>query len=166
MKNTHCVYHLHLGSGVEDGYVGVSKNLRRRLYEHSASGLFKDETSVDILKIGTEEDCLALEASLRPAPNLGWNRAEGGWNKCTGSIGEGTRIREGERLSPATEFQNGQTPHNVGATTYRLVSPSGTVHIVKNLTVFCAENNLTRENIRKVARGNRKHHKQWTATIV
>lgn len=54
-----------------------------------------------------------------------------------------------------------------GRTTYRLVSPSGEVFIVKeNFTKWCKEKGLNNSNIRSVALGKKKHHKYWTATIV
>lgn len=163
--STHCVYHLHANTGTDYGYVGATKALRNRLYEHRSNGLLKEDVYLDILKIGTEQECLALEAALRPEPGMGWNIAEGGWNKCIGTIGEATRIQPGDRFSIPTEFQRGQQAHNAGATAYLLTDPAGNKHTVQNLTTFCAANNLTRENIRKVARGNRKHHKQWTAVF-
>lgn len=162
---THCVYHLHQNTGTEDGYIGVTKKLRNRLYQHRANGLFVDGVKIRILAVGYEEDCLALERKLRPEPNMGWNKAEGGWNKCNGSIGEGTRIRKGERKSVKTEFIKEQPAHNAGCTEYLLTDPSGKTYHVSNLTTFCKEHGLTRENIRKVARGTRKHHKKWSAVL-
>jgi len=164
--NTHCVYHLHHNTGTDDGYIGVTKNLRRRLYQHRANGLFGEGVKIRILKVGPESECLRLERLLRPNPGMGWNKAEGGWNKCVGSIGKETRIRKGERRSPVTEFKKGQEAHNAGSTLYLLTDPSGHTYRVDNLTTFCKDNNLTRENIRKVARGTRKHHKGWSAVII
>lgn len=164
--NTHCVYHLHTNTGTEDGYIGVTKRLRMRLYKHRDNGMFGDGVKIRILKVGSEEECLALEAALRPYPSMGWNKAEGGWNKCTGTIGEETRIKKGQHHSPKTEFHKGQEAHNAGSTTYLLTDPEGNTYRVENLTTFCKDNNLTRENIRKVARGTRKHHKGWSAVII
>ena len=161
----HCVYHLNKNTGTEDGYIGVTCNLRRRLYKHRRNGLFVEGVNIDVLLVGTEEDCLRLEGQLRPDKGIGWNIAEGGWNKCNGSIGKETRINKGQRLSTITEFHKGQDAHNSGATEYLLKDPEGNDYKVFNLTTFCNKHNLTRENIRKVARGNRKHHKGWIAVI-
>ena len=166
MKKTHCVYHLHSGTDTSDGYIGVTKNLRDRLYSHRSRGIFQDSTHIDILLVGTEKECLDLERQLRPYPNMGWNTAPGGWNKFPKGYQYGHRFKKGERVSIATEFKKGNVPHNAGAQRYKLTDPEGNIHYVDNLTQFCKANNLTRENIRKVARGERKHHKQWTAKFV
>lgn len=165
-KATHCVYHLHTGTTTDNGYVGVTKNLRERLYNHKGKGLFQDTTLIDILLVGTEKECLDLERQLRPYPNMGWNTAEGGWNKFPKGFVGGRQFRKGERNSKSTEFKKGCTPHNAGATRYILTDPEGNDYVVDNLTVFCKDRGLTRENIRKVARGVRKHAKGWTAKIV
>jgi len=162
---SHCVYHISNDTDIEDGYVGVTRGLRRRLYQHRASGLFAERTVLRILLVGTEDDCLKLERQLRPEKGMGWNKAEGGWNHCTGTIGHEARIAAGERHSPATEFYKGQPAHNAGSTEYLLTDPNGNEYMVHNLTAFCKAKNLTRENLRKVARGTRKHHKGWTAAL-
>lgn len=160
--NTHLVYHIHNGTDTSLGYIGVTRHLRNRLYAHAKRFV---NCQCDVLLVGTEEQCLRLEATLRPRPNMGWNTAEGGWNKCTGSIGKSTRIKSGQHLSPRTQFVKGQSAHNAGRTQYKLTSPEGVTYIVSNLTVFCREHGLTRENIRKVARGNRTHCKGWKAAF-
>lgn len=165
-QNTHCVYHLHTGTTTADGYVGVTSHLRGRLYSHRGKGLFQDNTHLSILLVGSEQECLDLERQLRPKPNMGWNVAEGGWNKFPKGFTGGHRSPKGVRFSIATEFKKGEEPHNAGATRYELIDPEGNTYIVDNLTRFCEEHSLTRENIRKVARGLRKHHKQWTAKII
>lgn len=163
MNSTHCLYHLHAaGEDTTEGYIGVTKHLRSRLYNHRAAGRLLDTDSITILFVGPEDVCLLLERLYRPVPGIGRNVAEGGWNKTVGSIGKATRIRAGQRLSKQTEFMNGQVAHNAGATQYVLIDPLGKEHVVTNLTTFCNEHGLTRENIRKVARGSRKHAKGWT----
>ncbi len=46
---------------------------------------------------------------------------------------------------------------------YILTSPDGESFYVDALTVFCAEHDLTPQNLRKVANGQRRYHKGWTA---
>lgn len=46
---------------------------------------------------------------------------------------------------------------------YHLISPSGLTHVTINLTEFCRDHNLNRQNIEKVASGARRHHKGWKA---
>lgn len=160
---THCVYHLHENTGTQDGWIGVTKRLRMRLYQHRSDGRLGDTVSVSILKVGTEEECLELEAELRPEPNMGWNVAEGGWNKTTGTIGEATRINKGERKSQKTEFRKGQEAHNAGQSTYIFTDPEGYEYKVHNVTRFCKSHGLTNANMYKVIRGTRKSHKGWVA---
>jgi len=44
---------------------------------------------------------------------------------------------------------------------FSLMSPTGEIVDVKNLTKFCRDNNLTRRNLQAVLRGDRNHHKGW-----
>ena len=46
---------------------------------------------------------------------------------------------------------------------YKLVSPTGSIHVTINLTEFCKTHQLNRQNLKKVARGERNHHKGWVA---
>lgn len=165
---THCVYHIHAGTGTDDGYIGVTKRLRNRLYAHRAKGILQESSCIDILLVGSEKECLDLERTLRPLPNMGWNTAEGGWNflNASSSIGLNTRFTKGHSKGKSTQFKAGGVPHNAGATRFALTSPSGELFIVDNLTAFCKEHELTPSNIRKVARGLRKHAKGWVASVV
>jgi hypothetical protein len=58
------------------GYIGVTVNLRNRLKWHRA----KQERIFEyrILFEGTEQECYALEAAMRPEAFIGWNMALGG----------------------------------------------------------------------------------------
>ena len=49
---------------------------------------------------------------------------------------------------------------------YTLISPNGGVHKPQNLLSFCREHGLNQESIRRVATGQRLHHKGWTASRV
>jgi len=47
---------------------------------------------------------------------------------------------------------------------FEMIDPDGNIHITDNgLTLFCEENELTKANVVKVANGERKHHKGWSA---
>lgn len=46
---------------------------------------------------------------------------------------------------------------------YKLTSPLGIVHVTINLTEFCKNHELNRQNLEKVAKGERNHHKGWIA---
>ncbi len=45
---------------------------------------------------------------------------------------------------------------------WKVTSPEGSEIIVKNLKVFCAENNLDDSGMKKVANGKIKAHKGWS----
>ena len=72
-----------------EGYVGVSKNIKRRWNEHRLStenlhlkhAIKKygwDSLVKEILLISNEEYCLEIESKLRPQDKIGWNLAKGG----------------------------------------------------------------------------------------
>jgi hypothetical protein len=60
------------------GYVGITKNLTRRLKEHRRKHNFLDNRKVDVYLYGDKLYCKQVEKSLRPNRNIGLNIAEGG----------------------------------------------------------------------------------------
>lgn len=44
---------------------------------------------------------------------------------------------------------------------YKIIRPEGTIEIIKNLNQFCKDNNLNSSHMYDVARGRRKHHKNY-----
>lgn len=60
------------------GYVGITKNLPRRLKEHRRKPNFLDNRNVDVFLYGDKLYCKQIEKSLRPKRNIGLNIAEGG----------------------------------------------------------------------------------------
>lgn len=60
------------------GYVGITKNLSRRLKEHRRKHNFLDNRTVDVFLLGDKLYCKQIEKSLRPKRNIGLNIAEGG----------------------------------------------------------------------------------------
>jgi hypothetical protein len=66
------------------GYVGISKNIRRRLIRHRYSAKhghndrLPETFECKILFRGSYRECLMLEFSLRPRPCVGWNLGIGG----------------------------------------------------------------------------------------
>ena len=84
------VYHLYTdGMSIEEGYVGVSKDPRRRLNDHKRKALgpmyekFKKHTDIKMKMIYSSSDrydCYLKEKELRPKANIGWNIAAGGPN--------------------------------------------------------------------------------------
>ena len=58
------------------GYIGISINFKNRLKQHRNS--HRKPFEHEILFQGSTEDCLSIEAQMRPDPFIGWNRAPGG----------------------------------------------------------------------------------------
>jgi predicted GIY-YIG superfamily endonuclease len=167
----HKVYHIHYESNPDlmQGYIGVTSDLKQRIRSHRASGMLKKGDTVTTLYVGSREDCYALEEKLRPSDGIGRNKSKGGLINCSS-------IRPGQRLSPDTEFKKGQhhskstefrkgvTPHNKGkGKDYILTDPEGKEYYVSCISDFCRAHNLTAQNIRKVAKGERNFHKGWKA---
>lgn len=170
----HKVYHIRLcgNEDVSQGYIGVTRNIEARTRSHRHSKMLTSDREVVIIYRGTKEDCYNLEEELRPTDGIGWNVGKGGY-KTAGLIKQGqrlsvaTEVKSGDRLSPDTEFKTGMTPHNKGkGKDYLLISPNGEVVLVTCLSDFCKDNNLTAANIRKVAKGERHYHKGWKASII
>ncbi len=90
MKKESYVYWIHLkkhDNPYEQGYVGVSKNVSRRLEQHKSrkenpilNNIFKKhkDVEVSILFVGTHEYCFEVEHQYRPQKEIGWNINEGG----------------------------------------------------------------------------------------
>ena len=167
----HKVYHIrNIGdSELTRGYVGVTNDIRFRMYGHKKTGMLTAGREFVVLHTGDMGSCLALEASLRPVPGIGWNTMEGGWNKIQPGyhLSKETQIKPNQRLSPATEFISGQVPHNFNTGKHYLVTdPFGETYYVESLCKFAEAHNLTPQNLRKVAKGQRAAHKGWTAKEV
>jgi hypothetical protein len=67
------------------GYIGISIQFDARLKRHrDRAGTRKSAVGVPsifdhkIIFTGTVDECVALEAAMRPRKNIGWNRAVGG----------------------------------------------------------------------------------------
>ena len=62
-----------------EGYVGVTRmTIEERFRFHEKQNRFPEPYSVDVIFEGTEQECLAKEAELRPSWYIGWNIAPGG----------------------------------------------------------------------------------------
>jgi beta-glucosidase/6-phospho-beta-glucosidase/beta-galactosidase len=90
MSKTASVYWIrlkHHNDPYKDGYVGVSKNVHRRMCEHKSKkenpileNVFNKHKNVivDILFEGDYENCFGVEKEYRPHKEIGWNINEGG----------------------------------------------------------------------------------------
>lgn len=76
---THLVYWVYdpnCASPERDGYIGCTNSAKRQIPR--AMRRFS-ATDFKILFRGTREECLAVEAKLRPRAGIGWNIAAGGF---------------------------------------------------------------------------------------
>lgn len=77
---------------INQGYIGVTKNLKQRLGQHESAcrcdtytyhcdmknAILSNDYFVDILYKGSRDDCFSIENMLRPKKNIGWNQRHGG----------------------------------------------------------------------------------------
>lgn len=175
------VYHIHEkgNTNINDGYVGITRrSLSYRLAQHMCSKrpvgimlrkLGKDNIAIDQLAMLAKEDALELEYQLRPTQHCGWNTRAGGDRHtvicplCAKHLKHRTAGTICAECQP-TKFSKGNIPYNYGkGERYRLFSPEGKIYEPDVFTVFCREFGLTPQNLRKVAKGLRKHSNGWRA---
>jgi hypothetical protein len=81
MTSRFVVYWLHGDQCIcpwRHGYIGVTSNPSRRFWAHRRESRFL-VFKTSVLFDGTREECYALEARLRPHPDIGWNTGVGGF---------------------------------------------------------------------------------------
>ncbi|AUG87672.1 homing endonuclease [Vibrio phage VEN] len=158
----HKVYHIRDcgNTDLNHGYIGVTSHWDVRKSKHKYSGkLCKGREMVCLYTFTNKEEAYAKEAELRPTDGIGLNTVAGGLDSG--------KIVKGERRSVDTEFKKGQNPHNLNkGLHYILTSPEGDEFYVESLVAFCKAHNLTPQNLRKVAKGERNYHKGWKAILV
>lgn len=172
------VYHI-APKGCHDtakGYIGITRQrLAKRLQQHTTSTRpvgkhireYKDVHITPIARLPLDK-ALEMEYKLRPEMGMGWNHLAGGGVStcvCTGCGKHLPHVGRGHVCFDCStkRWKPGFTPWNAGCTEFILTSPNGEEFHVSNLTIFCKDNGLTRENLRKVARGERNHSKGWKA---
>ena len=175
------VYHIHEkgNTNLDEGYVGITRhNLEYRLGQHFCSkrpvgvilrALGKENVEIDQLAMLPKEEALAMEYKLRPKLNMGWNVRAGG-DRATvfcPICGKPMPKRKSGTVCAncrPTKYTKWHKPANYGkGEHYKLTAPDGTVYTPEAFTAFCREHNLIPQNLRKVAKGLRKHSNGWTA---
>jgi len=151
------------------GYIG-KRSSKVPPERDSYLGSFKDETFHPTQKIilgvfSTAEEAFENEILLHNFYDVAKNPHFANQSKQTSSgfcwSGDLTKI-----LTPDQEYRRrskisvSQRAGSKGFF-YKLVSPTGSIHVTINLTEFCKAHQLNRRNLEKVSRGERKHHKGW-----
>lgn len=175
------VYHIHEkgNTNINEGYVGITRrSLSYRLEQHFCSkrpvgailrAKGKENIEIDQLAMLPKEAALEMEYQLRPDVNLGWNVRAGGDRATVVCPVCGKPLPKRKRGTicadcKPTKFAKGNMPYNYGTgEKYKLTSPDGTVYNPFSFTIFCREHGLNSQNLRQVAKGNRKHSKGWKA---
>lgn len=153
------------------GYIG-KRSSKVPPEQDSYLGSFKDKTFNPTQKIilgifNTAQEALENEILLHNFYDVAKNPHFANQAKQTSSgfcwSGDLTKI-----LTPDQEHQRRSkisTSQRSGSRGffYKLVSPTGSIHVTINLTEFCKTHQLNRQNLEKVARGERNHHKGWVA---
>ena len=180
------VYHIRIkdNNNLNEGFIGVTRrSLSYRLSQHMCSirlvgetlrKLGKEAIEIKQLAILPKDEALAMEYKLRPTLSKGWNVRAGGNvpTLCCSICGKPMPHKPKKTVLCWECYKNllsiGFIKGNSAGTSehYRLTAPDGTVYEPQFFTDFCREHNLTSQNIRKVAKGQRKHHKGWKAEIL
>lgn len=175
------VYHIHEkgNTDLNEGYVGITRrSIEYRLGQHFCSkrpvgailrALGRENVEINQLAMLPKEEALTMEYNLRPKLNMGWNSRAGG-DRITvlcPICGKPLPKRKSGTICMncrSTKFTKGHKPANYGkGEHYKLTAPDGTVYTPEAFTVFCREHDLNSQNLRKVAKGLRKHSNGWIA---
>lgn len=166
-------------------YLGSSNNLHQRWFEHR--GYLRNNRHHSILlqrawnKYGEtsfvfeilewvlpmfllEREQYWLDKLKPMDPRKGYNISS-----CAraGFFGRTHSEQTREKLRAAsTGVYHDPEEHACQMKTLSVTSPSGEVHLVRGVKRFCREHNLVISCLMRVARGERRHHKGWTARLL
>jgi hypothetical protein len=180
------VYHIRIkgNDNLNEGYIGVTRHsLSYRLSQHLCSTrpvgeilrkLGKEAIEIKQLAMLPKDEALAMEYRLRSTLNKGWNVRAGGNETALycPSCGKPMPHKPKKTQFCWDCYKNllsiGFIKGNTAGTSerYRLTAPDGTIYEPRFFTEFCRQHELTPQNLRKVAKGNRRHHKGWKAEII
>lgn len=192
------LYWLHLPTHSDintEGYVGVSKRPKQRLYEHkharknphlqNAFQKYGDTIIQTILLEGTEDYCFSIEALYRPRKYIGWNISVGGIQP-PGNKGNIHSIETKLMMSKNNRSRRGvsaETRHRMSVAltgrkydssadwivrrskTWSFLRPDGEIDNFLNLRKYCRDHNLHQAAMYRVAKGENSHHKGYRLPI-
>ena len=164
------------------GYIGITKNnIYHRFGQHCHSKrpvgstireIGEDNILISELTRGSYEDMIEEEYRYRPKRFIGWNIAVGG-NKpsvlcaaCGVYLPKRASGAQCESCNPC-RFTKGIKPHNQGkGRKMEIIAPDGTIHYPEVSLHWCQERGLTPQNLHKVCKGQRAHHKGFKARYI
>ena len=79
---------------------------------------------------------------------------------------QGVALKSGKYIGRRKKGEPFDTNENYVRKTYLITSPAGVEYTVKAMGAFCKEHNLQKGCMCRVANGERKQHKQWTAKVL
>jgi predicted GIY-YIG superfamily endonuclease len=164
------------------GYVGITKNFKKRMWEHNYKSKKVDNTfqrairkygwtnlNKEIIYTGDKESCELLEELLRPKEYIGWNVCKGGFapKAPTEEQKAATSLRcKGKPGTPHTqEFKEALRIRNMKYL-YTITHPDGTIETTNCLKDWCETNNIRQNCMQRVASGRRSQHKGYRCTRV
>lgn len=175
------VYHIKLPNHtLNDGYIGVSNDPDRRLYEHkNHSGNLHlqrafakyEEVVLEILHCCfTQEEAYTLETFYRPLEQMGWNINKGGMHPPS-QLGKtfppeinAKKASKGPK-NPMYGTIGHKCPSAKPANIYKYTTNE---IIASNVVIneYCREHNLNASHMSSTARGDRRQHKGYYAKYI
>jgi hypothetical protein len=76
------------------------------------------------------------------------------------------KISKGNKGKTIDQEMRDRISNTLCKKTYKLISPLGEEIIIKSITRFCRENNLSLYGLRKVIYGERDNYKGWTGQVL
>lgn len=149
----------------QDGYIGVTKDPKKRLEAHKAKNpRIPKDAQMEIIYSGTRQECFELEENLRPQPKIGWNSAMGGKHGWKTGFGHSDKTKEklkrawtDERKEKASIWKAEQNRKLKGQ---KRPKQSESVSGTKNPMHGKTHSEKARKKISEAHRGKTPHNKQ------
>ena len=161
-------------------YIGFTKDLHKRIIGHRAQAkninpqypLYRAFNKYGFANFSFEIIYCSLDREhtltiMEPLFIKEYNSKAGGYNQTLG--GEGTvGLRFKMPQSAIEKIRMANTGHKITdfardaiSKVWKVISPDGTEVVVKNLKLYCLDKELCADNLYAVAKGKRKHHKNY-----